>query len=101
ELRVTPSPDGRHGALATRLAGRLDAYVHAHELGHVFNDAAFELIDLPRTVRAPDVAFVRAGRLRGTEIPDGAIRLAPDLAVEILSPSETASRLEEKLDDYQ
>ena len=47
------------------------------------------------------MSFVRAGRLPKEGIGPGLLKLAPDLAVEVLSPSESASELEEKLDDYR
>jgi len=68
----------------------------------VFGDGAgFELVKLPRTVRVPDVSFVRAERLPAGGIGRGLLKMAPDLVVEVLSPSESASELEEKLDDYR
>ncbi|MGH7678876.1 MAG: Uma2 family endonuclease [Gemmatimonadaceae bacterium] len=54
----------------------------------------------PRTVRSPDGAFIRAERLPPGGLAAGFVKLAPDLAIEVLSPSESASELEEKLDDY-
>ena len=59
------------------------------------------MMQLPRTVRAPDASYVRANRLPAEGIGPGLMKLAPDLAVEVLSPSESASELEEKLDDYR
>jgi Uma2 family endonuclease len=101
ELRVTPPAGGPHGAAAANLLGMLWSHVKARGLGRVFSDATgYELVDLPRTVRAPDVSFVRIDRLPANGIEPGLLRLAPDLAVEVLSPSETASQLEEKLHDY-
>jgi Uma2 family endonuclease len=101
ELRVTPPAGGPHGAAAANLLGMLWSHVKVRGLGRVFSDATgYELVDLPRTVRAPDVSFVRIDRLPANGIEPGLLRLAPDLAVEVLSPSETASQLEEKLHDY-
>jgi Uma2 family endonuclease len=102
ELRVTPAPGAPHGMIATNLTVRLS--VHATELraGWVFGDSVgYQLIDLPRTVRRPDVSFVRADRLPPEGVGPGFLKLAPDLVVEVLSPSETASALEEKLHDYR
>jgi Uma2 family endonuclease len=76
------------------------AYVQPRRLGVVLADVGFELLELPRTVRAPDVAFVCAQRVPEGAITSGFWRFAPDLAVEVLSPSETAVRLDEKLADY-
>ena len=102
ELRVTPPAHGPHGCVATNIVGLLLAHVKRSGLGRVFADGVgYELIRLPRTVRVPDASFVRAVRLPGDGIGPGLLKLAPDLAVEVLSPSESASELEEKLDDYR
>ena len=55
----------------------------------------------PGLVRKPDVSFVRRGRLPGDIAPRGWVRIPPDLAVEVVSPGDTAEDLEEKLEDYQ
>ncbi len=60
----------------------------------------YELLQLPRTVRVPDASFVRADRLPTGGIRSGLLKLAPDLAIEVLSPSEPVKELEEKVDDY-
>jgi Uma2 family endonuclease len=102
ELRVTPLPGPRHAFICVNLLARLIPHVTAHGLGRVFADGiGFRLLELPDTVRGPDVSFVRAGRVPAAIPSRGFLEMAPDLAVEVLSPSETASRLEEKLDDYR
>lgn len=100
ELRLTPSPAPRHGIVCANLTSVLHQHVRQAGLGRVFTESSFELVDLPRTVRAPDVAFVRQERLPPGAVSSPTLKVAPDLAAEILSPSETASRLDEKLDDY-
>lgn len=101
EIRVSPPAGGPHGMAATNLLFLLESHVRRDGLGHAFSDGVgYELVRLPRTVRVPDVSFVRADRLPEGGLGPGLLRLAPDLAVEVLSPSETASELEEKLDDY-
>ncbi len=102
ELRVTPAPGAPHGMIATNLTVLLSVHVRALKVGWVFADSVgYQLIDLPRTVRRPDVSFVRADRLPPQGVGPGFLKLAPDLVVEVLSPSETASALEEKLADYR
>jgi Uma2 family endonuclease len=54
----------------------------------------------PDTVRGPDVSFVSATRLPPDQIPEQFIPGAPDLAVEILSPSSRWSEVEEEVADY-
>ena len=101
ELRVTPPPGAPHGTAAINLVLMLANHVKANGLGRVFADSfGYILTQLPRTVRVPDLSFVRADRLPPEGIGPGLLRFAPDLAVEVLSPSESASELEEKLADY-
>jgi Uma2 family endonuclease len=101
ELRVTPPPGAPHGLAESNLFMLLGVHVKANGLGRVFGDTfGYILTQLPRTVRVPDLSFVRADRLPPEGIGPGLLRLAPDLAVEVLSPSESASELEEKLADY-
>lgn len=102
ELRVTPPAGGPHGCVATNIVCLLHPFVEPRGLGRVFADGAgYLLLELPRTVRSPDASYVRADRLPSEGIGPGFLRVAPDLAVEVLSPSESASELEEKLGDYR
>jgi Uma2 family endonuclease len=102
ELGVTPPAGGPHGRATANLVFLLMVHARARGLGSVFVDGVgYELVQLPRTVRVPDASFVAAGRLPAAGIVPGLLKLAPDLAVEVLSPSETASELAEKLDDYR
>jgi Uma2 family endonuclease len=84
---VMMSPAGsRHGAVAARIAKVIADVVEPAKLGVVFAaETGFVLERNPDSVRAPDVAFVRAERLTGG-IPAGFFPGPPDLAVEVLSP---------------
>lgn len=55
--------------------------------------------DLTRTRRA-DTAFVRFGRFEGEQLPQGHIRIAPDLAVEVISPHDLYYEVERKVEEY-
>jgi Uma2 family endonuclease len=106
-IHVMSPTGGPHGTVVGNLFGLLNTYVRAHRLGRCFPDnTGFNLTQyLPAragdTVRSPDVAFVRADRIPHGGFPNGFIRLAPDLAVEVLSPDETASQLASKIADYR
>ena len=101
ELRVTPPPGAPHGVAGMNLVLLLADHVRARKLGRVFGDSfGYVLTQLPHTVRVPDASFVRADRLPAEGIGPGLLTFAPDLAIEVLSPSESASELEEKLTDY-
>jgi Uma2 family endonuclease len=58
------------------------------------------LLHRPNLVRRPDVSFVRAGRFPNESLPEGHIRLAPDFAAEVVSPSEPYYDIEEKVREY-
>ena len=102
ELRVSPPGGGPHGFAGGRLIFRLAMFVEPRNLGRVLGDGiGYQLMQLLRTVRVPDDSFVRADRLPAEGIGRGLLKFAPDIAIEVLSPSETASELQEKLDDYR
>jgi Uma2 family endonuclease len=88
--------------VAFKLAMLLYESVKQHKLGWVFcGDTGFRLDPRrPNTVRKPDVAFVRIGRLPDEEPSDAYDQLAPDLAIESVSPNDTVRELEEKLEEY-
>ncbi len=59
-----------------------------------------ELPHDPERVRGPDIAVVRTERLPGGRVPQGFLRGAPDLAVEVMSPSDNLVELQRKVRDY-
>lgn len=98
--RMAPA-GARHGKIGMRIARPLANHVSEHELGEVFGaETGFILARDPDTMLAPDVAFVRADRLPPDEEQDGFLPLAPDLVVEIVSPSDTARYVFDKVMEY-
>ena len=92
---------GRHGRVALRIARRLGNYVEEHRLGETFAaETGFLLRTQPDTVRAPDVAFVSTEKLRHLADFPGYLPLAPDLVVEVTSPGDRSSAVEEKCRDW-
>lgn len=53
-----------------------------------------------RKVRKPDVSFIRRERLPEERIPDGHVMITPDLAVEVVSPNDTAYEVDSKVQEY-
>jgi Uma2 family endonuclease len=90
----------RESLLAMFLAELLNAFIRPHNLGLVSGpDGTIRLF--AGRVRIPDVAFVSWDRLPGRRVPTAPIPdLAPDLAAEILSPSNTAAEMALKRQDY-
>lgn len=98
---VIREPAGlRHGVVTMELARRLSEFVRSHALGIVVAaETGFKLSSNPDTVRAPDVAFVRASRVPDP-LPRGYAAIAPDLAVEVLSPDDRAGEVLAKVSDW-
>ncbi len=96
---VHMSPTGfEHGHIAARLARLLDTWNEQHHGGVVLGaETGFQLEHNPDLVRAPDVAFVAANRI-GEQLPAGFFQGAPDLAVEVVSPSDTWPEVEAKVE---
>ena len=79
-----------------QLARLLANHVEKQQLGVVYAaETGFILGRNPDTVRAPDVAFVSQSRANQIEGDTGYVPFAPDLAVEVISPKDTFSSVEE------
>ena len=101
ELRKMSPAGSNHGYLAGNLSAELRNHVRAYKLGKVYAaGTGFKLEADPDTVRAPDVAFVSQERLERTGPVTGYWPGAPDLAAEVVSPSNTYSGVEEKVSEW-
>ncbi len=86
-----------HGLVGGQLVGLLSHHVMLNRLGALLiAEPGFRLSRDPDTVRVPDIAFIRSARLRRRAAPEGFWPGAPDLAIEIVSPNDTAPEVEEK-----
>ena len=95
--KMTPEGFG-HGVIVANLTAPLLQHVKSHGLGVVCGaETGFKLASDPDTVRAPDIAFVRRERIRASGRPTGFWPGPPDLAVEVLSPSDTISEVDETM----
>lgn len=101
EIRKMAPAGSLHGNVAIRVTLPLAQYVNANELGIVFAaETGFKLAANPDTVRAPDVAFVSRERIEQIGMPEGYWPGAPDLAVEVVSPGDTYTEIQEKVLDW-
>ena len=90
-----------HGRIVMKLVLRLGFYVEANALGELYTDpACFIISEVPKRIRCPDVSFVRSGRAPAVIAPGTFLRLAPDLAAEVISPSEPRAYTERKIQQY-
>ena len=86
--------------LAIYIARKIGDFVESRKLGIVLGEAGTLRI-LPSQVRIPDVSFISWEKFPGGKLPQVQIpAVAPDLAVEVLSPGNTDDELRRKLRDY-
>jgi Uma2 family endonuclease len=101
EVIRSPFNGAEHGFIAADLGSRLWQHARQQNVGAVFGGGTgFVLARDPDTVRAPDVAFVRQERIAVTGIPQSYFPGAPDLAVEVVSPSDRMNEVDAKVDDW-
>jgi Uma2 family endonuclease len=99
-VAMTPSSE-RSSSTGANIVALLFNHVIPNRLGRVYNaEGGFVLFPDRQTVRAPDVAFVAAERVAEGDARDHFSRLAPDLAVEVLSPSDSLRETREKVGMY-
>lgn len=92
------SPSGYESEeVAFRFGRRLGDWVEPSRLGRVTGSSAGFILPDSNT-RAPDVSFVRAERLR--RAPRSFAELAPDLMVEVKSPTDSVEALEQKISNF-
>jgi Uma2 family endonuclease len=96
-----PGSGGLHSSVGATAVYYLKGFVREHRLGVVSGaDATYLLGRDPDRMRVPDASFVSRSRLPEGRRPEGFWPFAPDLAVEVVSPSETARDLHAKIREY-
>jgi Uma2 family endonuclease len=92
----------KSGWIGGHLFFLIGLFLREHRLGWIFpSEAIYRCFpDDPNRLRKPDVSFIRYGRLPGEQVPDPYIAIAPDLAVEVISPNDTATEVERKMHEY-
>ncbi|PYV11179.1 MAG: hypothetical protein DMG07_19855 [Acidobacteria bacterium] len=101
EVVEMPLPGWIHGSTIAATARYLCEYANKRGAGHVLVQAGFVLplpYD-PERVRGPDVAFVSAERVPGGRVERWFVG-APDLAIEVLSPSDKSQEVQQKVQEY-
>ena len=99
-IKIAPA-GYEHGKIIGRLTGRLDAHAEANNLGDVCGaETGFTITQNPDTVRAPDIAFVSRERTPQLPLKKSYWVGVPDLAVEVLSPSDTVYEVDAKVEEW-
>jgi Uma2 family endonuclease len=87
--------------IAFRLMAAIASFLQSNPIGIAFSETSYQMFpDRPNRIRRPDGSFFRLRRLPNDEIPEGYLKLAPDLAVEVVSPNDEAYEVEEKIEEY-
>ena len=94
ELLTMPPPGFPHGTVTMNLSILLGVYVKENNLGRVAAEMGYKLESDPDTVLAPDISFIARERV-GIRT-EGYRSGPPDLAVEVLSPSNRKTQVERK-----
>lgn len=100
EVVTVPPPSFVHGKVQGRVYFALETYNRATKAGQVTVESGVITDTGPDTVRGPDVAFWTFERLPADQVPVVYANVAPDLCVEIKSPSNTPARMTEKVREY-
>lgn len=101
-IPVEKSMGAESGEVTMALSIFLGAFVRQHKLGHAYDSqTGFQCFAHdPGLVRKPDISFVAKGRLPGDKSPKGHVKIAPDLAVEVVSPNDLYEEVEAKVNEY-
>ncbi|MHB8625255.1 MAG: Uma2 family endonuclease [Aggregatilineales bacterium] len=95
-VKVSPT-GGTHGITTISVGAEVRAFVKQHNLGEVFGaETGFRLSNI--SLRAPDVAFVGHAKMATVKDLNKFLPFAPDLAVEVISPSERTGKVQTKLE---
>jgi Uma2 family endonuclease len=98
ELRKMSPAGQKHGRIAIKVSTSLDNHVTLNKLGAIYAaETGFLISSDPDTVRAADVAFVSQKRLDEVGDVEGYWAGAPDLVVEVISPGDTYTEVDEKV----
>ena len=99
ELITMPPPKSLHSLVMLAVLERLQVYLKDHPVGRAIPEAGYVLSRQPLTIRQPDVSVLSKERIQATE-EDSYFEGAPELAVEIVSPSDSADDLQLKIQQY-
>ena len=98
QAEVKEMAGARHRRIGIRLSSKIHNFVEENNLGEIYGpDATFTI---GKRERIPDISFVSAARIPPEGDPVGPWKIAPDLAVEIVSPNDLHDEVETKISEY-
>lgn len=90
-------PNAKHSGITGRLNSEIWFFLKTNKIGRVYPEADFQI---GADIRIPDVAFISAERIPSAGEPQKFWDFAPDLAIEVISPTDFYQDVLNKIDDY-
>ena len=88
----------RHGSINAQLIVKLGIYLEQNPIGRLYtSNTTFQI---GANERMPDVGFVSSTRIPAEGEPSGKWEIAPDLAIEVISPNEVWDKVNRKVREY-
>ncbi len=98
EVEIKEMAGARHGGIATRIIVKMGGFIEQNKLGGIYGGNT--TFTIGENERLPDVSFVSMDRIPSTGEPETKWEIAPDLAVEIVSPTDIYSKILKKIREY-
>jgi Uma2 family endonuclease len=100
-VKELPMPFPKHGKVCATVARLVGNHVEERDVGHVMtNDSFVKTRSGPDSVRGADVCYFSYERLPKGDVPEGLLPVAPDLVVEVRSPSDGWGEIFTKVGEY-
>ena len=100
EVIELPPANDEHGEISINIGTAFNNYSRQSGVGRTRAETGYRLEQEPDTVRGPDISFVLLPRGQGVPLTRRFVLGAPDIAVEVVSPSNTASQIRRKVAEY-
>lgn len=97
EMEEKGMPGARHSGVCGRIHAELVMYLRSNKIGELYPEASFQI---GTNERVPDLAFISSGRIPAEGEPETKWPFAPDLAIEVVSPSDFYEKVHAKALEY-
>ncbi len=98
KLEKKEMPTAKHSGISSRITIEIGIFLKQNRIGRVYGDNT--LFTIGANKRIPDAAFVSSEKIPSTGEPFDIWNFAPDIAIEVISPSERHNAVEQKISDY-
>ena len=100
EVIELPPANDQHGEISVNIGTAFNIYSRRRGVGRTRVETGYQLEQNPDTVRGPDVSLVLLPRGTSVALTGRFVPGAPDIAVEVVSPSNTTTEMERKVGEY-